>query len=40
MVLNVCVSIVVTCVEKLELVIILTNHISYGKANKPVRSRS
>ena len=40
MVLNVRVSIVVTCVEKLELVIILTNLISYGKADKPVRSRS
>ena len=40
MVFNVCVSIVVTCVEKLELVIILTNLISYGKADKPVRSRS
>ena len=40
MVFSVWVSTVVTCVERLELVIILTNHISYGKADKPVRSRS
>ena len=40
MVFNVCLSIVVTCAGRLELVIILTNHISYGKADKPVRSRS
>ena len=40
MVFNLGVSIVVTCVERLELVIILTNLISYGKADKPIRSRS